>query len=33
MIVGVVVDWYKQRCTCYLNARFMKKNKKDGEGL
>ena len=33
MIVGVVVDLLKQRCTCYLNALYMKKKEKDGEGL
>ena len=33
MIVGVVVDWWKQRYTCYLNALYMQKKEKDGEGM
>ena len=27
------MDWWKQRCTCYLNVLYMKKKEKDGEGL
>ena len=30
MIVGVVVDVWKQRCMCYLNALYIKKKGKMG---
>ena len=33
MILGVDVDWWKQRCTCNLNVLYMKNKEKDGEGL
>ena len=33
VIVGVVVELWKQRCMCYLNALYIKKKEKDLEGL
>ena len=33
MIVGMVVDLWKQRYMCYLNALYMKKKDKYIEGL
>ena len=32
MIVGVIVDLWRQRYPCYLNALYMKKKEEDGHG-